>query len=70
MLTPGPTLKPRLISGNGGEGNTDKNKGALSPFVFLKLFLKLLVIDVHRNFETKTNIAIFRCLPFHVCILR
>jgi len=27
--------------------------------------LKLLVVDVHGNFETKTDVVIFRCLPVH-----
>ncbi len=37
--------------------------------VFLQLSLminqELFVVDIHGNFEAKTDIAVFRCFPFH-----
>jgi len=29
----------------------------------------LLIVDIHCDFKAKTNVAIFRCLPVHCCIL-
>ncbi len=29
----------------------------------------LLIVDIHGDFKTKTNITVFRCFPFHSLIL-
>ncbi len=39
-------------------------KGAYAPFSQLVIKL-LLVVDVHRNFETEADVAVFRSLPIH-----
>jgi hypothetical protein len=38
-----------------------KIKGLFSPFIYQLVIERLLVVDVHGYFETKTDVAIFRC---------
>lgn len=33
--------------------------------LFSSLATELLVVDVHGNFKTETDVAVFRCLPVH-----
>ena len=40
-------------------------KGAYAPFL-LQLRQQLLVVDVHGDFEAKTNVTVFWSFPFHV----
>ena len=40
-------------------------KGAMRPFL-LQLSQQLLVVDVHGDFEAKTNVTVFWSFPFHV----
>ena len=46
-----------------------KKKGPNGPFFYCFKKGGLLIVDVHRNFKTKTNVAIFRSFPFHYRIL-
>ena len=43
----------------------DIKKGAYAPFL-LQLRQQLLVVDVHGDFEAKTNVTVFWSFPFHV----
>ena len=40
-------------------------KGSSGPFFIQLVILLLLVVDVHRNFETEADVAVFRSLPVH-----
>jgi hypothetical protein len=39
----------------------EKIKGLFSPFIYQLVIERLLVVNVHGYFETKTDVAIFRC---------
>ena len=42
-----------------------KNKGPCGPLSFDQKVTLLLVVYVHGNFETKTNVIVFWGFPFH-----
>jgi len=42
----------------------DVKKGSCDPFL-LQLSQQLLVVDVHGDFEAKTNVTVFWSFPFH-----
>jgi hypothetical protein len=59
---------PWIISSNPlTPGN---KKGPYGPFLFTTGKKVLLVVDVHRDFETEADVAIARGIPFHDTHLR
>ena len=44
---------------------SNKKRGLAPPFL-LQLRQQLLVVDVHGDFEAKTNVTVFWSFPFHV----
>jgi len=41
-----------------------KQRGQWAPLLIDKA-KALLVVDIHGDFKTKTNVTVFRCFPFH-----
>ena len=48
-----------------GTGTQAIKKG-LAPLFYSTCNVLLLVVDVHRDFETEVDVAVFRSLPVHL----
>ena len=55
----------RELNGWKLNGHTGNKKGSCAPF-YSTCNVLLLVVDVHRDFKTEVDVAVFRSLPVHL----